>query len=244
MAHELARLFVVGQRNVAVGAGLDPSAVHAGEHRSVSAAVLKDQDLLAVDQGLGHRSIGFGGERPHLLVQGLSLEGADRQHFGEGDARVALGEVDPLVLALGGVVPGFDRRGGGAQHDRNFFLLRQPHGDVSGVVARSRFLLFVAGFVFFVDDDEAEAVPRQEDARPRGHDDARGGIGIKQVFPKGAPLAVGELVVPGHHPVGPQGPARALHHLRNQSDFGNHQQHVLAFLKGVGREVKVDLGLA
>ena len=223
VADELASLFVVGQRDVAVGTGLDPPAIHAGEHRSVSTAVLKDQDLLVVGQGLGHGSIGFGGERAHLLVQCLGLEGADRNHFRKCDARVALTEVDPLVFALGGVVPGFDRWGGGSQHNRDFFLLRQPHGDVAGVVARSGFLLFVAGFVFFVDHDKAEAVPRQQDARARGHYDARGGIGIQEVFPKGAPLAVGELVVPGHHPVGPEGPARALHHLRNQSDFRNHQ---------------------
>ena len=87
-------------------------------------------------------------------------------------------------------------------------------------------------------------MPGQHNSRASGHDDARGRIGIQEVFPKGAPLAVGELVVPGHHPVGPEGPARALHQLRNQSDLRHHQQHVLSLLEGVGREVQVDLGLA
>ena len=49
-------------------------------------------------------------------------------------------------------------------------------------------------------------------------------IGLVPQVVQRAGRALGpDRVVPGHHPVGPEGPARALHHLRNQSDFRNHQ---------------------
>ena len=151
VANELPRFFVVGQRDVALRTGLNPPAVHAGQHRSIPSAVLKDQHLLAVNQGLGYGGVGFGRERPHFLVQRLGFEGAQRAHFWKSHARIPLGECGPGVLAGDGMVPGFGRGRRRSQHNRNFFLLGQPHGHVAGVVARSRFLLLVAGFVFFVD---------------------------------------------------------------------------------------------
>ena len=52
VADEFAVVFVVGQRDVAVRAGFNPSAVGAGENRCVSSAVLKDEHLLLVGQAL------------------------------------------------------------------------------------------------------------------------------------------------------------------------------------------------
>ena len=205
---------------------------------------MKHQYLLAVGQGLRHGVVGFGRERPHFLVQRLGFKGAQRAHFWKSHARIPLSERSPSVLAGGGMVPGFGRGRCRSQHNRNFFLLGQPHGHVAGVVARSRLLLLVAGFVLFVDHNQAEAVPGKQNSRARGHDDPRGGIRIQKVVPKGTALSVGQLVVPGGYAFGAQSPPGPAQHLRNESDFGHHEQHVLALFERVGRQVQVNFGFA
>ena len=54
-----------------------------------------------------------------------------------------------------GVEVAFDRRGGGAEDNGGAFEVGANDGEVAAVVFRWVFL-FVGGFVFFVDEDEAE----------------------------------------------------------------------------------------
>ena len=51
-------------------------------------------------------------------------------------------------------------------------------------------------------------------------------------------------MVPGSYAFGTQIPPGAAKHLRNESDFGHHEQHVLALFERVGRQVQVNFGFA
>ena len=72
--------------------------------------------------------------------------------------------------------------------DDAFLHLGAHHRDVARVIPR-RFLLFIGGLVFFIDDDEAEIFERREDRAARADDDARA-AGMNLV-PFIVPLAFG-----------------------------------------------------
>ena len=83
----------------------------------------------------------------------------------------AVGEGEEGVFAGGGVHPRFERWGGAAEDDDRAFLFSADDGGFAGVVAGG-FALFVAGFVFFVDDDGAEILEWGEDGGAGADDDA------------------------------------------------------------------------
>ena len=74
------------------------------------------------------------------------------------------------VLAALGVVPAFQRRRGRAEDDRHAFHAGPHDGHVAGMVARRQFLL-EGGFMFLIDDDQAQLARRREHGTAGPDDD-------------------------------------------------------------------------
>ena len=74
-----------------------------------------------------------------------------------------------MIFSVASVVIGFERRRGGAEQGDGAFQARAIDGGVAAVVARSFFLL-VAGFLFFIHDDQAEIFQGRENGGARADD--------------------------------------------------------------------------
>ena len=90
----------------------------------------------------------------------------------EGAARDAVRDARERVLAVLGVLPGFERRRGASEDGDGPLDLRAHHRDVARMVAR-RLVLLVGGIVFLVHDDETEVPDGREDRAARPHHHAR-----------------------------------------------------------------------
>ena len=158
MTCELVYVFVVGERNVAVGAFGHPSAGVALDHGRKSAAVLEQNNLLAGVQGFSHGGEQGGRKRPGHHFAALQVFRVDHLNARQLYILVAGDECYQSVLAMPGVVVGFHRWRCGSQQHLCAVHLRQNDGCRAGMIARRRLLLLETRFVFLVDDHRSESL--------------------------------------------------------------------------------------
>ena len=82
VAREGANVLVIGERHVAILAFRHPSALFALHHRSIASAILKENHLLLVVEGVSALAHEFGGEHAVHFLFATSLFGVDNLHLG------------------------------------------------------------------------------------------------------------------------------------------------------------------
>ena len=104
-------------------------------------------------------------------------------------------------------------------------------------------LLFVGGFVFLVDDDEAQVRDGGEDGRPGADCDL--GLARGQRTPGIMSLAVAQMAVPDDdfHASTAESTAQAADGLRREGDFRNEENRAAAFRDNLFDGMEIDLGL-
>ena len=134
--------------------------------RRIAAAVEEQHGLFAAGEGCRQ---GLAQSRrqplPRLRAFAAHVNGRNMGHDG---AAVAVGKMDSIITPLLHVDGGFQGRRGRGQHHRARRLAPPHHGHVAGVIDNA-FFLFIGGFMFLVDDDEAEIGKGQEQSGPRPH---------------------------------------------------------------------------
>jgi len=162
---------------------------------------------------------------------------------GEGGSVGSFGEFDELVFPELGVLEGFERGGGGAEEDAAFFEVAADDGEVTGVILW-RVFLFVGGFVFFIDDDEAGVFYRGEDGGSGADDDAC--FAGADAVPFVEAFALGEVGVEDGDLVGEVVEAcfEALDGLGGEGDFGDEDDDVFSEVEGGLGGLEVDFGFA
>jgi len=143
------------------------------------------------------------------------------------------------MFAGAGVVEAFEGGGGRAEQAMGGGELGAFDGNVAGVVAGDGVLL-VAGFVFFVDDDQAQAGDGGKDGGA-GADDDVGPAGADGV-PLGVALGGGQAAV--HDGDAGESAAEAVDGLGGEGDFGQENDGLGAAVEGIGDGADVDFGFS
>ena len=163
-----------------------------------------------------------------LAMERLATRDAQREEF---------------VFSGAGMMVGFERRRSRTEKRDRVFEFGADDGDVASVVAR-RFFLLIAGFLLFIDDDEAEIFEWRKDGGARADDDA--GFAVADAPPFASALNVAERGVQNSDSFEARaepGTALATHpqserNFRDENDRGFSARE--RFLDGA----HVDLGLA
>ena len=151
-----------------------------------------------------------------------------------------LGQGETLVLPVERLLMAFDRRGRGAEHDRDLPELTAHDREIASMIAQPLVLL-VRGVVLLVDDDEAEIDEWREDRRAGSDDDPR--FAACDPPPFVPALAGREPAVHDRDGVA-ETLLRSRQQLRGEGDLRHEHQHRPAGGARARRELQVDLGLA
>ena len=162
MACQLPQSFMIGERHIAVLAMGHPSAYAALHHRRKAAAVLEEYHLLAPLECLAHARQQKGREGAVHHLASLHVFHVHHPDLGQEYVLVSFFECYQTVFAHRGVVITLHRGGGGAEQHLGSAHLRHDDGCAAGMVSRCGILLFERGFVLLVDDDQSQALERQE----------------------------------------------------------------------------------
>ena len=184
----------------------------------------------------------------------LQVLNVDDLYLRQFDAFVAFEELDKAVLTRLGILPGLGT--GRCRSKKDFtanrviiishstFLI--PHickhdSSVSGVIARHGILLFVGGLVLLVDDDEAEALERQEDGTA-GSEDNVVGIGRELFLPYFYTLCIAIFGVVDAQTTA-KDTLQAFHHLYGKGNLRQEVEHLLMTVEGLLYKMDVYLRL-
>ncbi|WIG61566.1 MAG: hypothetical protein OJF49_004314 [Ktedonobacterales bacterium] len=126
-----------------------------------------------------------------------------------------LAQFDECVCTLARQPIGFDRWGGAAQDDCRARKRAQAHGGVTRMVG-GHALLLICGLMLLIYDDDAQAVHRREERRPRTDDHIH--CPRPDTPPLAQPLGWGQLTMQQRHPPR-KAPGKARHSLRSQRNF-------------------------
>ena len=145
-----------------------PAAIVAQQRRRVTTTVDKNQHLLFGGQASGD---GSDQRRCKTILQAHVA----RWYTVNSRRRVvnALGQLRECVAIARGVVPGFQRGCGGAQHNRHATLARPHHRQIARGVAKA-VALFKRRIVFLVDNNQPQFRQRCKHCQPRAQHDTRG----------------------------------------------------------------------
>ena len=207
-------------------------------------AAVKEEDGLLSAFESGADTVGQFTRKDMLALRVEDL--ASHIHDAEGRHRAvidALGHHVEGVAAGRRVLPGLERRRGGAQHAGRAEDRRTHHRDVAAVIHR-RLALLEGRLVLLVDDDEAEVRERGEDGRTRADHHPR--LPERHRHPGVEPLAGGKMTVPDDYlgaEVGEAG-AEPADRLRRKRDFRDEEDRGPAFGDDLTNEGHVDLRLA
>ena len=136
-------------------------------------------------------------------------------------------------------VPRFERRGSGAQHERDAERHRTGMGNFASVIARLG-VLFERGVVFFVDDDQAEAGQGGEHRAAGTDHDFH--LAASDSLPLKVSLGWRHLAVQHRHAAKPAFESPPC--LRRQTDLRDQHDRTAAETDGVFDGSNVDLRLA
>ena len=146
-----------GQTRVAAPALGHPATVTAGQQWGKATAVDKHQHLFAVVQVLLHLCQYRLGKTGGQWLMQYAVQFHPRSPGIAG----TLGQFYVQIFTTQGVVQGFQRRRGGAQHDRHGCLPGTHHGKITGGVAQP-ILLFERAVVFLINNDQTQLRQRRE----------------------------------------------------------------------------------
>ncbi|MNQ53786.1 hypothetical protein D3C85_678340 [compost metagenome] len=219
----------------------DPGAGLAVQHRRIAAPVQEDQRLFLAFQPLAD---GLEQLRRHAMLH-LQPAGVDQPHRRQRAGPRPARQGQAQVAAALGVLPGFQRRRGRSEHDRDVQVVRAPHREVARRITQA-VLLLVRRIVFLVHHDQAQFAQGREDGHARAQQHA--GLAALGAGPGLHAFAVGQAAVHDGEPFGAHqglqaGAQRALE-LRRQVDFGDHQQHLASGRQHLFGGPQVHLGLA
>jgi hypothetical protein len=219
-------------------AGKHVAATVAQHGGRVAAPVDEHQALLAPLQAFAQASQQGGGEALAGPV-GAAVHQADG-----GQRRLlvgAPGQAEQPVAPGPGVAPGFQGRGGGAEHHRHVALTAAPDRHVPGGIAHA-FHLLVGAVVFLVHHDEPQPGQGREHRQAGAEHDV--GAAFQGVQPGGAPFPVGQAAVQADQLVSRETPDEAFHELGGEVDFRHQHQGLPLTRQDVRHQSQIDLGLA
>ena len=180
----------------------------------------------------------MGGEEVAALGGGVAeVDGGD---FGEGGAAVAGAEGEAGVAAGFDVGEGFEAWCGADEDGGGGGEAGADDGHVAGVVDDAVFLL-EGGFVFLVDDDEAQIGEGEEEGGAGADDDGGGAVG--DGAPGDAAGAGGEVAVPDGGGDA-EAAGEAVEPLGAECNFGEEDEGLAAGGETLGDGFEVDFRLA
>ena len=149
------------------------------------------------------------------------------EHLGQRDATVAFVHLYQRVAAFECVVVALQRRGGRSQQHLGLEELGQYQGHVPRLVSGSRVVLFVAGLVLLVHNDQSEFFERQKHRRARTHHHIiTPRCPVQHVVPNFYPFVGVELGMVHTNPFA-KNFFETRGKLGGQGDFGHQKQHLL-----------------
>lgn len=242
MALQLARGVMICERYVAVGAPRNPCALAASGQRGISAPVLEEYYLRTFLKGIPGQTDGFCGERAFYSLGTTGGVHVDNAYLRQGCVAETCGKLHEAEFIVFRLVIGFDRRGGRPQECFRPVHLCKHHRHIASVISRCGVVLFVAAFMLFVHNHQAEVGEGEEycGSCPDYHE--RIGRG-KQATPYVHSFAVGEFRVVDDY-------ARAEHFLESsgqlggRGDFWNKHQRLIATLEHKIYKVDVNFSFA
>ncbi len=209
---------MIGERNVAMLAAGCPTTFVALHLGGKTAAVEKQDGLLAVLQRrlhgaeqLGRKSAGH-----HLAV--AKVLDVDNLDDGQLHMAVSLRELHKSVAPLLGEMIALHTGRGSSHEGAGMELAGEHQGGAAGVIARGGVLLLVAAFVFFVNNNKTQLLEWKEHAGTHTHDDVVGVV-AELLLPNFHTLGIGIFAVVDAQAVAEHA-SEALHKLGGEHDFG------------------------
>ena len=201
--------------------------------RCITAAIEKQHRLLAAEER-GRECLAQRRRQP-CAGFAVRLAQVDHPNLGHVGEPVARREFEPVVSPARGIDIGFQRRRGAGQQDGALLDMSAHDRHIARIVDDAVFLL-VSLFVFFIDDDEAEFVERQEQSRTRAHDDscfaAHDGAVIS------SPVLLRQIGMPFCRAAA-ETFGEALEELHRERDLRQQDQCLLAAAKRFGHRIEI-----
>ena len=157
------------------------------------------------------------------------------------DALIAFCERDEAVLPCLCVMPGLCTRRGSTKKHLCAQRLCQYDGSAAGMVTGHGILLLVGCLMFFVNNDESEALERQED-RTTGAKDHIVGILGKLLLPNLDTFGISIFRMVDAQTV-TKDTLETIHHLNSKRNLGQKIEHLLFLVEGLLDEVDIDFRL-
>ena len=218
-------------------AARDPAAGRTGQHRRIAAPVEEDQALLAALEA----QLQAGQQRRGKSFLQFLAPRVDDAHHGHGLGHRALGQFQQAIAARRGVMESFQRRRGGAEHDRDVQLVRAPDRHIARRIAQA-FLLLEGGVVLLVDHDQLQARQRHEHGEPGAEHDV--GVTRERFEETARARRIGHAAVGADHMRGGEARRDAAFQLRREGDLGHQHQRLAATGEDGIDGTQIDLGLA
>ena len=171
------------------------------------------------------------GSTLELAVKVYDLDGR------QAAAAVSFAQCHQSEFAGGCLVICFHRRRGAAQQCFSTVHGRKHYGGITAVVSRRRVGLFVACFVLFVDNHQAQAGKRQEYRRARSYNHTWL-VAAQQFLPYFHTLGIGELGVVYKHPCA-ENALQTFGQLCGKGYFRHKQQSLVAVAQYMVDEMDV-----
>lgn len=153
---------------------------------------------------------------------------------------MAVGQVQAGIAARGDIGHGLHGRRGRGQHHRTTAQLPTHHRHVAGMIGDA-VILFEAGIVFFIDDQQSQLLIRKEQGRAGA--DHHLGRACRHRPPGIAALGIGQFGMPLRR-LDAETAAEALQPLRRQGDFRQQHQGLPPGGQAGGDGLEINLGLA
>ena len=238
VAREGANVLVIGERHVAILAFRHPSALFALHHRSIASAILKENHLLLVVEGVSALAHEFGGEHAVHFLFATSLFGVDNLHLGQLKSFVACEQRHESESAATSFVECLNRGRGRAEQSFCAVHRCYDYCRIAPVVAWRGVLLLVAGVVLFVHYHHAEVAERQVHSRANAYHHHRFGA-CEQAFPDVDALIVAEFAVIDEQTVA-EHLLQPLGELGGKGYFGHQIQRLTALVERLLNEMNID----
>ena len=170
MAGQLIDAFMIGQADITILTFRHPPAGTAFNHRCKAPAVLEQNDLFFLLQrfpDILQKQWGELSGHPFLTVQFLYI---DRDNFGQPNLFVAFFQFYKPIFTCSSIVPSFNRRGSSTQEYFRTVHRCQNNGCITRVIARSRVLLLICIFMFFIHYHQPKITERKKYGRTDSQD--------------------------------------------------------------------------
>ena len=233
---------MIRQAHITVLAFRHPAAGMALYHRSETATVLEQDNLLLTLQCLFYLLDQCRRERPlHPLLMRQFLD-VNPFYMRKPDIFISFFQLHQAIFTGSGIKIGFHTGRSCSQQDLCLEHRRQHDGRTTGMVTWGRVLLFIRILMFLIYDDQPQVTKRQKD---RGTNSENHIITLlSQLFlPDLHPLGIRELGMINTQPM-PEHPFQTLGNLSGQCDFRKQIQDLFSCFQHFLNEVDINFRLA